>query len=120
MIDVEKVDVHEHHVFANTGTVHHIELVEDLENYLDEKMIKEKKSIVSFPNYVNIMDQVGDRVISNKIIKIPKPDIKTFINTFEWQPMYLLDTLNISTNTKTETKIDKIHSICKKKKTCNI
>lgn len=83
-------------------------------------MIKEKKSIVSFPNYVNIMDQVGDRVISNKIIKIPKPDIKTFINTFEWQPMYLLDTLNISTNTKTETKIDKIHSICKKKKTCNI
>lgn len=33
MIDVEKVDVHEHHIFANTGTVHHVELVDDLENY---------------------------------------------------------------------------------------
>lgn len=33
MIDVENVDVLENHVFTNTGTLHHIELVEDLENY---------------------------------------------------------------------------------------
>lgn len=33
MIDVEKVDVHKDHVFANTGTVHHVELVDNLESY---------------------------------------------------------------------------------------
>ena len=33
MVDVEKLDVHESHVFANTGTVHHVELVDDLEDY---------------------------------------------------------------------------------------
>jgi len=33
MIDVDKVDVHEHHVFANTGAVHHIELVDHLDNF---------------------------------------------------------------------------------------
>ena len=33
MIDVEKVNVFEDHVFTNTGTLHHIELVTDLENY---------------------------------------------------------------------------------------
>jgi len=33
MIDVEKVDVKEDHVFTNTGTVHHVELVNDLENF---------------------------------------------------------------------------------------
>lgn len=33
MIDVEKVDVMEDHIFTNTGTLHHVELVNDLENY---------------------------------------------------------------------------------------
>lgn len=33
MIDVENIDVQKDHVFANTGTVHHIELVDDLENF---------------------------------------------------------------------------------------
>lgn len=33
MIDVEKVDVLQDHVFTNTGTLHHVELVNDLENY---------------------------------------------------------------------------------------
>jgi len=33
MIDVEKVDVMENHVFTNTGTLHHIEMVHDIENY---------------------------------------------------------------------------------------
>ena len=33
MIDVDKVDVFENHVFTNTGTLHHIELVDDLQNY---------------------------------------------------------------------------------------
>jgi diaminopimelate epimerase len=33
MIDVEKVDVNKDHVFTNTGTLHHVEMVSDLENY---------------------------------------------------------------------------------------
>jgi diaminopimelate epimerase len=33
MIDVQKVEVKKDHVFANTGTVHHIELVDDLDNF---------------------------------------------------------------------------------------
>ena len=33
MIDVENVDVKENHVFANTGTVHHVELVNNLEDF---------------------------------------------------------------------------------------
>lgn len=33
MIDVEKVDVFDHHVFTNTGTLHHIEMVDDVANY---------------------------------------------------------------------------------------
>ncbi len=33
MIDVEKVDVLENHVFTDTGTLHHVELVNDVKNY---------------------------------------------------------------------------------------
>lgn len=33
MIDVEKVDVHTDYVFTNTGTLHHIELVNNLNEY---------------------------------------------------------------------------------------
>lgn len=33
MIDVEKVDVNKDYVFTNTGTLHHIEVVQDLVNY---------------------------------------------------------------------------------------
>lgn len=33
MIDVDQVDVKESHVFTNTGTLHHIEMVDDLKNY---------------------------------------------------------------------------------------
>jgi diaminopimelate epimerase len=37
MIDVEKVDVHEDHIFTNTGTLHHIEMVNNLSEYPVEK-----------------------------------------------------------------------------------
>lgn len=33
MLDVEKIDVFENHVFVNTGTAHHVELVKNLERY---------------------------------------------------------------------------------------
>lgn len=33
MIDVEKVDVQKNHVFTNTGTLHHIEMVKNLSEY---------------------------------------------------------------------------------------
>ncbi|MDT7833022.1 diaminopimelate epimerase [Flavobacteriaceae bacterium S356] len=33
MIDVDQIDVLEDHVFTNTGTLHHIEVVNNLENY---------------------------------------------------------------------------------------
>lgn len=33
MIDVEKVDVMEDYVFANTGTLHHVEMVRNIESY---------------------------------------------------------------------------------------
>ncbi|WP_075343259.1 diaminopimelate epimerase [Tenacibaculum agarivorans] len=33
MIDVDKVDTHKTHLFANTGSPHHVELVENIEQY---------------------------------------------------------------------------------------
>ena len=33
MINVDNVEVYKDHVFTNTGTLHHVELVDDLENY---------------------------------------------------------------------------------------
>ena len=33
MIDVNKVDIHDSFVFANTGSPHHVQLVENIENY---------------------------------------------------------------------------------------
>ncbi|MBL4605007.1 MAG: diaminopimelate epimerase [Flavobacteriaceae bacterium] len=33
MIDVENVDVNKNYIFTNTGTLHHIEIVNDLDNY---------------------------------------------------------------------------------------
>jgi diaminopimelate epimerase len=33
MIDVNKVDIHDNFVFANTGSPHHVQLVKNIENY---------------------------------------------------------------------------------------
>ena len=40
MIDVTDIQINENFVFANTGTQHHVELVNDLENFpVFEKLI---------------------------------------------------------------------------------
>lgn len=58
MIDVDKVEVYENHVFAYTGTQHHVELVADLDNFPVFKKGKEIRSSYKNPgSNVNFVEQ---------------------------------------------------------------
>lgn len=78
-------------------------------------LIKEKEGIVFFPEYLEIMDKIGDRIAS-EVIQGTKliPDLK-FANVIEGLdplPLDALETINIKVNVRTGSKIDKNCCIC--------
>ncbi|WP_299109974.1 diaminopimelate epimerase [uncultured Tenacibaculum sp.] len=67
MIDVDKVKIHDDYVFADTGTQHHVEIVEDLTNFpVFEKGKKIRYDVYGAPgsnvNFVQQLDAKTFRV----------------------------------------------------------
>ena len=61
MIDVTEVMVKENSVFAYTGTQHHVELVENLENYPVVEMGRKIRNLYPAPgSNVNFVEQIND------------------------------------------------------------
>lgn len=61
MIDVDEIEVNENHVFAYTGTQHHVEIVENLENYpVFENGKKIRYSYKNPGSNVNFVEQVDE------------------------------------------------------------
>ena len=61
MIDVDEVEVNENHVFAYTGTQHHVQIVENLENYpVFENGKKIRNSYKNPGSNVNFVEQVDE------------------------------------------------------------